>query len=59
MRSEAPIRPVIAPLYLFHVCGGEALSTGCGALQHAWVEVGSSRIQGGVEARRARTEDNH
>jgi hypothetical protein len=34
MSYEAPIRPVIAPLHLFHVCGGDALSTGCGALQH-------------------------
>ena len=59
MRSEAPIRLVIAPSQISHVCGGEALSTGCGALQHAWVEGGPSRIQGGVEARRARTEDNH
>jgi hypothetical protein len=44
---------------MFHVCGGDELSTGCGALEHEWVEVVRSRIQGGVEARRARTEDNH
>jgi len=58
MRSEAPIRLVIAPLHLFHVCGGAALSTGYGAWQHAWGEVGPSRIQGGVEACRARTKDH-
>ena len=58
MRSEAPIRPVIAPLHLFHVCDGEALSTGCGAWQHEGVEVGPSRIPGGVEVCKARTKDN-
>ena len=57
IRSEAPIRLVIAPLHLCHVCG-EALSTGYGAWQHAWGEVGPSSIQGGVEACRARTKDN-
>src|SRR5689334_20254933 len=32
--------------------------TGYGAWQHAWGEVGPSRIQGGVEACRARTKGN-
>ena len=59
MSYEAPIRLVIAPSHMFHVCGGDELSTGCGALQHEWVEVVRSRIQGGVEARGARTEDNY
>jgi hypothetical protein len=31
MRSEAPIRLVIAPSYMFHVCGSDALSTVYGA----------------------------
>jgi len=47
------------PRIMFHVWGGDELSTRCGALEHERVEVGSSRIQGGGEARRARTEDNH
>ena len=46
------------PWIMFHGCGGDALSTGCGALHHEWVEAGPSRIQGGVEACRARTKDN-
>ena len=58
MRSEASIRLVIAPLHLFHVCGSEALSTGYGAWQHEWDEVGPSRVQGSVEACRAHTKDH-
>jgi hypothetical protein len=42
-----------------HVCGSDALSTGYGALQHEQVELGSSRLQDGGEAHRARTADTH
>jgi len=44
---------------IFHVCGGDALSTGYGALQHERVEIGPNRLQDGGEARRARTADTH
>src|SRR2546428_4331689 len=47
------------PRIMFHGCGGDALSTGYGALHHEWVEVGPSRLQGSGEARRARIEDTH
>ncbi len=43
------------PWIMFHGCGGDALSTGCGALHHEWVEAGPSRIQGSGEACMART----
>ena len=42
-----------------HVCGGDALFTGYGALQHEQAEMGPSRLQDGGEARRARTADTH
>jgi hypothetical protein len=46
----------IAPV---HVCGGDALSTGYGALQHEQAEIGPSRLQDGGAARKARTVDTH
>jgi len=42
-----------------HVCGGDALSTGYGALQYEQAEIGPSRLQDGGAARRARTADTH
>ena len=51
--------PSANPRIMFHGCGGDALSTGYGALHHEWVEVGPSRLQGSGEARRARIEDTH
>ena len=44
---------------IFHVCGGDALSTGYGALQHERVEIGPNRLQDGGEAHRAHTADTH
>jgi hypothetical protein len=44
---------------LVHVGGSDALSTGYGALQHAQVELGSSRLQDGGAAHRTRTADTH
>ena len=44
---------------IFHVCGGDALSTGYDALQHERVEIGPNRLQDGGEAHRARTADTH
>jgi hypothetical protein len=42
-----------------HVCGGDALSTGYGALQHEQAEIGPSCLQDGDAARRARTANTH
>jgi hypothetical protein len=47
------------PWIIVHVCGGDELSTGWGALQHERVKIGPRRIQSSGEARRARTEDTH